>query len=36
MRGPLKLLNESWLDDNIQLSLVEQVSKLRHRMTKAG
>jgi len=36
VRGPLKLLKESWLDDDIQLSLVEQVSKLRHRMTKAG
>ena len=36
VHGPLKLLKESWLDEDDQVSLVEQVSKLRQRVVKAG
>lgn len=34
--GSLKLLKESWLDEDDQVSLVDQVSKLHHRKTRAG
>ena len=36
VRGPLKLLKESWLDEENQVSLLEQVTKLRQRMMRAG
>ena len=36
VRGPLKLLKESWLDEENQVSLLEQVAKLRQRMMRAG
>ena len=36
VRGPLKLLKESWLEEDDQVSLLEQVSQLRHRITRVG
>ena len=35
VRGPLKFLKESWLEEDDHVSLLEQVSQLRHRMTSA-
>ena len=36
VRGPLKLLKESWLDNEDQVGLLDQVTKLRQRMRGAG
>ena len=36
VRGPLRLLKESWLVEDNEVNLLEQVSKLRERMSKAG
>ena len=35
VRGPLKLLKESWLDEDHQVNLLEQVTQLRQRMMRA-
>ena len=35
VRGPLKLLKESWLDEEPPINLLDQVSDLRHRLTSA-
>ena len=35
MRGPLKLLKESWLNEEPPINLLDQVSDLRHRLTSA-
>ena len=35
VHGPLKFLKESWLEEDDQVSLLEQVSQLHHRMTSA-
>ena len=35
VHGPLKLFKESYLKDDDQLSLADQVAKLHHRMTNA-
>ena len=35
VRGPLKLLKESWLDEENQVSLLEQVTQFRQRMMRA-
>ena len=35
MRGPLKLLKESWLEEEPPINLLDQVSDLRHRLTSA-
>ena len=34
VHGPLKLLKESWLTDDYQVSLLHQVAQLHHQMTK--
>ena len=36
VRGPLRLLKETWLVEDNEVNLLEQVSKLRERMSKAG
>ena len=36
VRGAHKLLKESWLTDDDQVSLLEEVSQLYHRMSQAG
>ena len=35
MRGPLKVLKESWLEEYPPVNLLDQVSDLRHRLTSA-
>ena len=35
MRGPLKLLKESWLEEEPPVNLLDQVSDLRHKLTSA-
>ena len=36
VRGSLKMLKESWLDEENQVNLLEQVTLLRQRMMRAG
>ena len=36
MRGPLKVLKEYWLEEDDQVSLLEKVSQLCHRITRVG
>ena len=35
MQGPLKLLKEHWLEEEEPRNLLDKVSELRHRLTKA-
>ena len=36
VRGPLKLLKEKWLNDDTDVSLLDYVSKFRHKLNRAG